>query len=136
MNTAHRQPKKNLAKRWMILLGILVIGYFIFKAYWNFLLSPVDKSLTDVKVFVIPPGQSSSEIADRLQSEGFIRSASAFKFYLKRTDQISKLQAGDFKLSPAMNAEEIIKTLSSGSLDVWVTLLEGWRVEEMAEKLN
>ena len=32
-----------------------------------------------------------------------------------------------------MNLGEIIDTLSKGSVDKWVTLLEGWRVEQIAE---
>ena len=47
------------------------------------------------------------------------------------------IQAGDFQLSPAMSLEKIAETLSnSSSSDITVTLLEGWRNEEMAEKLH
>ncbi|MCR4305779.1 MAG: endolytic transglycosylase MltG, partial [Candidatus Daviesbacteria bacterium] len=59
-----------------------------------------------------------------------------FKIYIRQNNLTNKLQAGSYKLSPSMSTPEIVKALRTGSEDAWVTLIEGWRIEEIAEKLN
>jgi len=46
------------------------------------------------------------------------------------------MQAGDFRLSKNMNAEEIAQNLTHGTADVWVTIIEGLRKEEIAQILT
>lgn len=116
----------------VIFIILIVLGGWL---YWQHLNSPVDKS-GSVKAFVITKGESTTSVAERLESEGLIRSPLAFKIYLKTTNQGGKIQAGTFKLSGAMNFGEIMANLSNGMVDKWVTLIEGWRVEEMAERIE
>ena len=49
-----------------------------------------------------------------------------------RSDQI---QAGEFSLSPSYTLQEIIDTLSGPPLELWVTIPEGLRREEIVERL-
>lgn len=128
MKTRKRKPLFLL----VIFIILIILGGWL---YWRYLNSPVDKN-SGVKAFVIVKGESTTSVAERLESEGLIRSPLAFKIYLKTTNQGGKIQAGTFKLSPAMNFGEIMANLSNGMVDQWVTLIEGWRVEEMAERLN
>lgn len=128
--------RRRSLKPLLFLIGLVLIGLFAGRAYFNYLLSPVDSSNTERVLFVIPPGQSTSQIADRLEKDGFIRSSFAFKYLVSQTGQGDKIQAGDFKISPAMKAREILTELTVGVVDKWVTLIEGWRVEEVARKLN
>lgn len=46
------------------------------------------------------------------------------------------IQAGDFKLSSAQSAREIAQELTHGAIDVWITLPEGLRIEEQAERIE
>lgn len=118
---------------WLIIF--IVALFFLGKFWWNTQLKSVssDKS---TKVFVIAKGAGVSEIAKKLKEENLIRSELAFKIYIKQDNLTDRLQAGSYKLSPSMSVEEIIENLKVGSEDIWVTLIEGWRVEEIAEKLN
>lgn len=116
----------------LILLGVL---FFFGKFWWDTQLKSVSDDQTP-QVFVIPKGAGVSEIAKKLKENKLIRSELAFKFYISQNNLTDKLQAGSFKLSPSQSVSEIVKTLQTGSEDVWVTLLEGWRNEEIAEKLN
>ena len=65
-----------------------------------------------------------------------IKSEFAFKLFVKQNNLGNKLQAGSYKLSPSMSLKEIANAMQNGSEDVWITLIEGWRIEEMAEKLK
>lgn len=127
-----RVKKRNPLFVLIILIVLIILGGWL---YWQHLNLPVDKN-GSVKAFVIQKGESTPSIADRLKGEELIRSSLAFKIYLKTTNQAGNIQAGTFKLSPAMSFAEIMANLSSGAEDIWVTLIEGWRVEEMAERLN
>ncbi len=110
---------------------ISVIGGF---AWYNTQLSPASEEKSE-KTFLILKGQGVSSIAENLKAEGLIKNETAFKLYIKQQNLEDKLQAGSFKISPSMSSKEIAQNLQKGALEVWVTLLEGWRVEEMAQKL-
>lgn len=105
------------------------------RGWWDSQLAPVSSD-ESTKVFVITKGAGVSEIAKQLKETNLIKSEFVFKVYVKQNNLTNKLQAGSYKLSPSMSAPEILKVLQSGSEDVWVTLLEGWRIEEVANKLN
>lgn len=123
-----------LVKKLLFLAVILVLLFVGVKSYWNYLLSPVDSTQAETKRFIVYKGESVTSIADRLQKEGFIRSNTAFALLTKRSS--TPVQAGDFQLSPAMNSREVLNELSVGVVDRWITLLEGWRIEEMGEEIN
>lgn len=116
---------------WLIIFVSLI---FITRGWWNTQFASVNSDQA-TQTFVVQKGESVSNIADRLQKEGLIRSSFAFKVALK-LNKGSVIEAGDFKLSSSMPVSQVITTMGKGSLDKWVTLLEGWRVEEMAQKLN
>ena len=127
--------EKNPLKALIWLIVLVIVIFFGGKFYWNSLQSPADADgLT--QVFVVKKGETASDVAQKLTDQKIIRSSFIFKYLYKNSHDDTQIQAGDYKLSPAMSTEEIIKQLSQGSLDKWVTLLEGWRDEEMAQKLS
>lgn len=120
------------------IVGILIVVVLIVIAgfgWWNSQFTAVSSDIK-TKVVVIPKGEGVSAIADRLQKEGLIKSALAFKIYAKFNNLAGKIQAGSFKLSPSESIAEIASSLTKGTTDVWITLIEGWRVDEMANKLS
>jgi UPF0755 protein len=105
---------------------ILLAGFF----WWKWAISPVDTSSKEQKIFVIARGENTDQIIKRLEFEGLIKSPLAFKIILRKDNLAGKIQAGDFKLGPQMNAREIADQLLHGTLDSWVTIPEGLRLEE------
>lgn len=122
-------------KRLFSLVIIFLILFLVMRGWWNGQLAPSSKD-ENTKIVIIPKGKSADDIGKLLKNENLIKSDFAFSLYVKSSNLSSKLSAGTFRLSPAMSTEEIVKRLSSNPDEVWVTLLEGWRIEEMAEKLN
>lgn len=123
-------------KKAVPLIILLLITFFVVWGFWNSQLGPVSQDVTENKVFVIQKGESVNSIVKRLEEEKLIKSATIFKIFLKLQKEAPHIEAGDFKLSPSQSVSEIVTTLGKGSLDKWVTILEGWRVEEVARKLN
>src|SRR3989344_3473400 len=130
-----RRKKPNSLLRLIIALIVLgVVGYFAVFGYINYLKSPADPNGKQL-AFVINPGETVSEVAQNLEEKEIIRSALFFKI-AARDAKLEGIEAGDFVISPSMSNGEIIEIFKGGSADIRVTLIEGWRVEEIAKKLN
>jgi UPF0755 protein len=86
--------------------------------------------------FVIAPGEPARFVAARLQSEGFIRDADLFNLYLRVSGLDRRIDAGNFMLAETMTVPQIADALQYALIaeDV-VTIPEGFRVEEIAERL-
>lgn len=90
-----------------------------------------DENVSD---FLIIKGSSASQIGRNLQKEGLIKNSLAFKVYVQFTGRQSKISAGEFRLSPSQSLFEIVQTLQKGPVEIWVTIPEGLRHEEIAQK--
>lgn len=90
----------------------------------------------DFTFFVISKGWGASQIGNKLESEGFIRSSLAFKLYVQTTGLSGKLQNGEFRLSPSYSLFQTVSTLMKGPVELWVTVPEGLRREEIAQKFT
>lgn len=122
-------------KKSFLIIVILLVILFLIKGWWDSQLSPVSEDKS-TKIVVVEKGESFSKVTEELKRQNLIRSSWVFNLYAKQTGIGSKIQAGTFRVSPSMSSEQILKILSSQSLDNWVTLIEGWRVEEMAKVLS
>lgn len=117
----------------IVVLVVVFVGAFL---WWKNGLQPVNASDTSTTMFIIPPGTNVREIGNSLKEQGLIKDPVVFFLYVKKEGLDTKLQAGDFKLSPNMSVPKIIEQLQSGSLDIWVTIPEGLRAEEIAAILE
>lgn len=116
----------------LIVLGVIAgIGGL----WWVDATSPADLQNTQSQSFIVSSGEGVRSIATRLRNAGLIRDQIGFFVFVKLLRFDGRLQAGNFRLSPSMNTHAIIEELTHGTLDTWVTTLEGWRVEEVALKL-
>jgi len=85
--------------------------------------------------FLIKKGKGASEIAYDLASQGLIKSPLAFKVYIQFKGYSSKIQAGRYLIPQNLTIPEVVEILVKGPKDVWVTIPEGLRREEVVEKL-
>jgi UPF0755 protein len=108
---------------------VVVLGGFWF--YKNSLPVSSDKNFS---YFVISKGASGTKIGRDLESAGYIKSALAFKLYIQFTGQSAKLQPGEFRLTPSYSLFQTVSTLFKGPVEIWVTIPEGLRREEIASK--
>ena len=118
-----------------LVIGFLFIllGAFI---WIRTLFLPVSSGERQAQTFIIPKGQAVITIGERLTEAGLIKNPLIFRAVVVQQDLGTKIQAGSFSLSPNMSTVEIAQALTQGTEDVWITLLEGWRAEEMAAYLT
>ena len=122
-------------KKYIAFIIFIIIIIFILRGWWNSQLDSVSSDKTST-IFVIDKGENFSKVAEDLKRENLIKSSWAFTIFAKQSGLSNKIQAGTFRLSKSYSAAETLKVLTNQPLDTWVTLIEGWRVEEMAKKLN
>ncbi len=99
------------------------------------LTQPVNPEGSEVNL-TINQGESVPSITGKLWEAGLISNPRVFRSYLQYTGADTSLKSGDFSLSPAMSPIEIAKAIQSSiSADVTLTILPGWRIEEIAHSL-
>lgn len=121
----------------------LLAGLFIFIAlisflgfaWWTRQLSPLDPASVQHRAFIIAPDQSASVVAQALFDQKFIRSALVAKKYLVFSGLDKKIKAGTYLLSPATDLKNLLTSLTAGPRDIWITIPEGWRREQIAARL-
>lgn len=115
------------------LVFLSLIGGFL---WWQNGTSAVNSKDKTTSIFVVEKGAGVREIANKLKAENLIKSPVVFFLLVKKEGLDSKIQAGDFRLSKSMTALEIAQNLTHGTLDIWVTIPEGKRAEEIADILQ
>ena len=111
----------------LLILAVIAIGYFTIGKM------PANAKDISNKIFVINRGDSIRQIGNNLKREGLIRDPVVFFIYVKINNQDKNIQAGDFRLSPSMSLAKVIDNINHGTLDIWVTVPEGVRAQEIAD---
>jgi UPF0755 protein len=84
--------------------------------------------------FTVAKGETASEVSERLQQEGLVSSALAFRLRARSEGLDVNVQAGDYELSPSMRPSEIMEALQHGRLaGSALTIPEGWRLAQIAD---
>ena len=116
----------------LTLAGVLLLVY---SAAVRFAESPSPVASRTVP-FTIPVGATASDIAQGLREASLIRSDLLFQVLVERRGLERAFRQGTFLLRSDMTLDEIVHTLSSANaVDQTLTFPEGWRLEEMAERL-
>lgn len=123
-------------RKLLIVIIFTAIFVFGFNLWWQNGTAPVNRKDIAVKLFVIPKGSAIRTIGNELKSQGLIKDPVVFFLYIKQNGLEKGIQAGSYRLSPSMNLAKIMETLGHGTLDVWVTIPEGLRAEEIAKILS
>lgn len=91
---------------------------------------------TEIVQFTIEISQPTDSIISNLADDGLIWSAPMMRDLLIYSGLDTQLQAGDYRLNKGMSAVEIAQTLlDSTPMVVKVSILPGWRLEEIADSL-
>lgn len=78
-------------------------------------------------------------IGELLESEGIIKNKYYFYYYLWKSDQKGKIQAGKYELKPNMTVGEIVGKISSGEIvvsRVKLTVPEGFSNKKIIERIR
>ncbi len=89
--------------------------------------------------FTIESGASLTRVSKNLEEQGLIKNSSVFKYYCDFVGLGQKIQAGDYQLSKNMDIFAIADKLTTGDgkpMTAKITIIPGWTVEDIAQKLK
>ena len=99
---------------------------------------PTDSQNQEVVSFSVKSGSSLSAVSKNLEAAGLIHNHTVFKYMADFMGMGQKIQSGDYELTRAMSATEILNQLISGDgkpLTMKITIIPGWTVEDVANYL-
>mgnify|MGYP001611437106 FL=1 len=120
-------------KKISILITIIVLPLLVLYQLYI----PVDRFSTITKKINIKKGMALVEIARLLRDEGLIRDGLLFELLTEAKGVACKIQAGEYLLSPSMNAAQILKILEKGESEKsCFTIPEGYNIFQIADLLS
>ncbi len=113
------------------IIGVLLLGIF---GFYQYQVSPTDKSSNAKVEVVIKQGMSTSQIASLLKKKYLIRDEFFFKVYMKLNRRDS-IKASTYYLSKNMNLDKIVSLLEKGAsnTDISITFKEGKTIKDYAK---
>ncbi len=109
---------------------------FFLSAYLTMHQAELNQAVSDDPTpvtFVVEPGETATGVAAKLEEQGLVVNGEVFGRFMAYHGLDVSLEAGTYKLRPNMTMHEIAETLQHGGADaVTVTILEGWRMEQVA----
>lgn len=111
-----------------IILMMAIGGSF----FW--LIQPVAEGAGKATDFTVSKGEGMAMVAKKLEKEGLIKNALAFRLLAKFKGE-QGLVPGIFALNSNLKAMAILQILKTKPKELTITILPGWRREEIAEYL-
>ena len=98
--------------------------------------APAGEDVRRITIEVVA-GANDREIGQLLFDKGVINSQLAFQFAVLNAGRSGDLQAGVYDLSPSLRPSEIVAALKQeAGVEVAITLIEGWRLEQVVGYLG
>jgi len=124
-----------LKKILLILGGVLIVTAITLPLYIYHELGQSAGTSRAPVVFTVNSGETTTQIMNRLYDQKLITSKLAFAAYVRLKHK--SIKAGEFDLEPNYSLQTLIETLSSAEIKSFrVTIPEGWRVEQIAQRLD
>lgn len=149
-----KEPVKKKGKLLPILIGLFVLiaggiaavlandtvsnRIAAYRCYWDpTIISRQTSTASGTQPITITSGLEPLAIGKLLQEKGIVSSANDFLCYVRKIDAGNKIQAGYYEVALPVTLEQLIPMLQSARIPTMrVTLQEGLRMDEIAEKID
>ncbi|MDK2902695.1 MAG: hypothetical protein PWQ93_614 [Clostridiales bacterium] len=118
----------------IVLGGLTLAGWKLYQHYFG----PMAPGSDEVIEVEIPLGSSTTKIANILEENKLVRSATIFRYYVDFSGNSGELKAGIYKLKPSMTMSQILEEMLTGkamAATKTFTVVPGSTVESMANSL-
>lgn len=127
-------------KRILLLLGLLLLSLLsgIASAIYihqRELLQPLP--LETEAFLIVHPGQNFRQITLEWQKQGWIRFPRVVEFHARYFDLAHQIKAGEYRIVSGQSIADVLDMMVQGRvLQHRITLIEGWRIEQVIEAVN
>ena len=136
---------KNWIKKWSrhkwfrVYLGFIFSSALIITGYatWTTLQSYPVKVESPGELFTVNRGDSVSAISSKLTDKAMLPHSSIMKIYTKILGVEKLIQEGEYLLTPQITLSELVNKMVTGDRHQYkITLVEGWSLDQVLEKLR
>jgi len=127
------QPKQRVSRK-VIILAACLMFVILFITFHLHISAPA--SFPEDSIFTVKNGETITNVADRLETTGVIKSSTPFKIFTVIFDGSRGLDAGDYYLEKSQNTVILAWRLSHSRYDlknIKITIPEGFNSAEIAE---
>lgn len=131
---AQRQRPRRTSANWPVfwaLAALLVSAPFA----WLYLDPTPSGGRARTETVVVRPGEGWTEVTERLRARGLVRRPVSFKAIVLLSGARSALLPGRYSLRSGTGSRDLIAALTSANRGSSVTIPEGFRVEQVGERL-
>ncbi|OGM80028.1 hypothetical protein A2382_05080 [Candidatus Woesebacteria bacterium RIFOXYB1_FULL_38_16] len=115
----------------ILILGMIFVGGGVI--WWRGVTGAASTE-TKTTSFLIVKGASAERIGQDLLKAGLIKNRLAFKIYLQTHNLTTAIPPGEFLIPRNLKLGELVDLLLKGPTEMWVTIPEGLRREEIVER--
>lgn len=120
----------------IVLLVLVAASYFIFDVY-RFLTSPMLSEPPSREItYTVLPGQNVVQIAADLHAMGVLKKTPYFIWFSRINGSSLIIKTGEYKFASTATPQQLLIQLVAGKVTSYrFTIVEGWRVSDLLEKL-
>lgn len=124
-------------KKWLLwLLGVPIFALVIVGghgAYWyQKNIQPLDRLDNTTVMITVEEGNTEDSISTLLEQKNIIRSATAYRLYVRINNVQGQMQAGGYELSPSMSVPDIVARFTEGNIALgYITILPARRLDQL-----
>ena len=117
-------------------LIIFIISFtFFYLDYKKFIETPLNIKVPFI--FKIEPGITFRDLNKKLKLSNVLDNHHYLELYVRYSGYAKKIQSGEYRLTPGLRPPELINIFISGDVvQHSITLIEGWRVDEMLTEVS
>ena len=131
-----RKRLKKSVKLFLSLVLVLILILVFTLILYSYMLTGVSNTSKLVK-FKVSAGSSVYSIGEKLEKEGLIRSAKAYKIYVK-LNNVNDYKAGTYKLDKSYSTKKIVSILRGNTYNengIKITFKEGITIRKVAKEI-
>jgi UPF0755 protein len=129
-----RRKRADGPARWPLfwaLVALLVVAPLL----WLYLDPTPSASGAAPATIVVQPGDGWREVTERLREAGVVRRPLVFQGLVLLSGRRGDLMPGRYQVRPGAGARDVINALTSEEGQARITVPEGWRVEQIGERM-
>ncbi|HSK46844.1 MAG TPA: endolytic transglycosylase MltG [Coriobacteriia bacterium] len=122
----------------ILLIAVVLAVAVIVTGYFTLFRPQVQVAAGQPVTVEVAKGAGTTSIAELLAERGVVSNANKFRLEVKRAEADGKLRAGVYELATGMPDDVVIEKLLAGPAVAYttVTIPEGWRVSQIARRLE
>lgn len=122
-------------KRKAAFVTILIIVFLFMFDVWHTFCRPF--AITKDEFYIVKKGATIRTVAEDLQKIGYIRNSSYFVYYALLKGIAGQLKAGEYRISPRMNAHYLLQEMIAGNVVLHsMIVIEGWTFKQAIEAIK